>query len=235
MKIRISALNVPVTNLGHGRRLGIWVQGCSIGCRGCVAVDTWATDPRTESTVDEVMRWVEGLDATDLDGVTISGGEPFEQPEALRELLERLRVWRAGTGRDIDLLCYSGRHEHDLIRDHGDILALLDVVIPEPFVRERAATIALRGSDNQRIVPLTDLGRLRYTGEDRLEELTKQRERMQVFIGETGVRLVGIPRRRDIQNFLRRLNDSGISLSRRDDDPEVAPTDADDEPEDGPE
>jgi len=220
VRIRISALEPTVTNLGHGTRLGIWVQGCSIGCRGCDAVDTWSPDPRTESSVDEVMRWVESQDAATLDGVTISGGEPFEQPDALRELLERLHIWRAAAGRELDLLCYSGFPEQRLVHEHGDILALLDVVIPEPFVRARAATIALRGSDNQKIVPLSPLGVLRYTGEDRLADLVKQREQMQVFIGETGLRVVGIPRGRDIDELVRELRRRGIRLSRR---PDVEP------------
>ena len=45
MKIAINKAHFPVTVLGPGRRIGIWLQGCSIHCKGCVSQDTWAADP----------------------------------------------------------------------------------------------------------------------------------------------------------------------------------------------
>lgn len=217
--IRISTVHAPVRVLGHGERVGIWVQGCSIGCRGCIAVDTWNPDPRFDRRVDDVLGWVRSLDAGALDGVTISGGEPFEQPEALRALLEGLHAWRdterARSGRELDLLCYSGMPEARLRAEHADILALLDVVVPEPFVRERAAPVPLRGSDNQRIVPLTPLGVERYTGAERLAELAAQRGRLQYREGPGETRLFGIPLGDDIPEIVRELGRAGIRLSRR--------------------
>ena len=41
--IAISRVHFPVTTLGPRRRLGIWMQGCSIRCPGCISADTWAT------------------------------------------------------------------------------------------------------------------------------------------------------------------------------------------------
>ena len=40
--ISLSRLHFPVTTLGPGRRIGIWFQGCSIRCPGCISADTWA-------------------------------------------------------------------------------------------------------------------------------------------------------------------------------------------------
>ena len=42
MALVVNRVHFPVTALGPGRRLGVWVQGCSIGCAGCLAHDTWA-------------------------------------------------------------------------------------------------------------------------------------------------------------------------------------------------
>src|SRR3546814_9784731 len=44
MRIAVSRLHFPVTALGPGRRIGLWLQGCSIRCPGCISVDTWAHD-----------------------------------------------------------------------------------------------------------------------------------------------------------------------------------------------
>src|SRR5437899_11617845 len=71
-EIAISRIHFPVTKLGPGRRIGIWVQGCSVRCPGCISVDTWAQG-RGRTTVSEML----GAIATwkpDAEGVTGFGG-----------------------------------------------------------------------------------------------------------------------------------------------------------------
>ena len=85
--IALSRIHFPVTTLGPGRRIGIWFQGCSIRCPGCISMDTWAPG-RGITTIDEVVSAIAQWIPT-ADGITISGGEPFDQPVALIELLER--------------------------------------------------------------------------------------------------------------------------------------------------
>lgn len=41
MEIAINKIHFPVSTLGFGQRLGIWFQGCSIRCPGCISRDTW--------------------------------------------------------------------------------------------------------------------------------------------------------------------------------------------------
>ena len=85
--IHVAKVHVPVTALGPGRRVGIWLQGCSIGCRECVSQDTWPSSIG-ETSVAALLPGVTAAlraDAT-LTGVTISGGEPLEQAVALAEL-----------------------------------------------------------------------------------------------------------------------------------------------------
>ena len=87
--IALSRIHFPVTTLGPGRRIGIWFQGCSIHCPGCISMDTWAPS-RGITTIDEVVSAIAQWIPT-ADGITISGGEPFDQPIALLELLRGLR------------------------------------------------------------------------------------------------------------------------------------------------
>lgn len=156
MQLAINKVHFPVTTLGHGRRVGIWTQGCSIHCPGCVSRDTWDTEPQHHIALGELLTGCAGWLA-EADGVTISGGEPFDQPDALRELLRELRARCAG-----DLLVFSGYAHERLLAEHADILALADVLISEPFVARAGQTLALRGSDNQRVFLLTPLARERY-------------------------------------------------------------------------
>lgn len=186
MHIAINKVHFPVTTLGHGRRLGIWTQGCSIRCPGCVSRDTWDTEPRHGIALDELLggcaRWL-----AEADGVTISGGEPFDQPDALRELLKLFRTRCAG-----DLLVFSGYANERLFAQHADILALADVLISEPFVAHAGQTLALRGSDNQRVFLLTPLARERYPADLDRRAWEPQR-RLDLMMEGDDLWMAGIP------------------------------------------
>lgn len=161
MKLRLNKTHFPVTALGPGRRVGIWFQGCSIGCPGCISRDTWSAEGGTEVAVRDVLEWTAAAAPEGYDGVTISGGEPFQQPEALAALLDAFDRSR-GPESECDLLAYSGYSLNRLQREFPHILNRLDAVIPGPFVQRQAGGQRWRGSANQQIVPLSDLGRRRY-------------------------------------------------------------------------
>ena len=213
MKIRLNKAHFPVTTLGCGRRLGVWVQGCTIGCKGCVSQDTWAAGGGWEVDVQDVVAWCDERTEGGIDGITISGGEPFEQPEALKALLQALDEWRAELEEPFDILCYSGMPLRKLERRHADILAGLDALIPEPYVeRSGAGSPAAdrwRGSSNQPLVPLTALGRMRY-GEE--PQTGKETQRMQVSVANGSVWFIGIPQPGDMERMAERARARGVEL-----------------------
>ena len=94
MKIAVNKAHFPVTVLGPGRRIGIWVQGCKIHCKGCVSQDTWEADPGRETTVARLLAWCRKTTEGAFDGVTISGGEPFDR-QGLQSMLSRHRRLRS--------------------------------------------------------------------------------------------------------------------------------------------
>lgn len=211
MKMRLSRLHYPVTTLGPGRRAGIWFQGCTIRCPGCMSVDTWPRRPDRSVPVESVLEWLTGLTAQGVDGVTISGGEPTEQPEALVELIAGIDRWRTGQAREPapDILVYSGRAPEWMAHPDAAMLHGADAVVMGPYLAEMAGSAPLRGSDNQVIVPLTELGRQRYAP-DRLPP----RGRLQGVAGD-GLWLVGIPLPGQLQEIESRLNERGLHLARR--------------------
>jgi anaerobic ribonucleoside-triphosphate reductase activating protein len=95
----------------------------------------------------------------DAEGVTISGGEPFEQIEALECLLSALR---SVIGLDKDVLIYSGQSWEKIGPRVTAWKGLADALICDPFIRSVAQTLVWRGSDNQRLLLLTELGRRRF-------------------------------------------------------------------------
>ncbi|MCI3132057.1 4Fe-4S cluster-binding domain-containing protein [Phenylobacterium aquaticum] len=150
--LNLSRLHFPVTTLGPGRRIGVWVQGCSIRCPGCISADTWPSD-RGGSTVEEVLQAIDAW-ADDADGLTVSGGEPFEQLEALEALLCGWRRRSAG-----DVLVFTG-YAFAAVAEWIDARpGLIDAVIAGPYRRDVSQTLALRGSDNQTLHILTEAGR----------------------------------------------------------------------------
>ncbi|MER6996715.1 4Fe-4S single cluster domain-containing protein [Streptomyces sp. NPDC000410] len=141
------------TVLGPGTRAVIWVQGCPLRCRGCVAAETLPFEGGTSREVAELAAWLAAL--TGVEGVTLSGGEPFSQAEALSELLDAVREARPG----FSAMAYSGFRYEALRRGttgHQALLDRLDLLVDGPYVAAQHGSLRWRGSSNQRVLPLTD-------------------------------------------------------------------------------
>lgn len=220
-ELLLSKAHYPVTVLGPGKRAGIWVQGCTIGCPGCISRDTWEADPSTAVPVEAILGWLVSLPGR-VDGVTISGGEPFQQRTALAALLRGIHEWRRARAERADILVYSGYSYSRLSRsaESREILDLCDAVMAGPYVDRRNDGSPLRGSSNQRLVPLTDLGRERYgrlsgAGADTVsDDEAEAGPRMQVSVqdGPDGrhVYYIGIPGRGDMEQLNAALERAGI-------------------------
>lgn len=204
--LRLNRTHYPVTVLGPGVRAGIWVQGCTIGCSGCVARDTWDVQGGDGVDVAAVLDWLDAVDGP-VDGVTISGGEPFQQPGAVGELLDGIAQWRQDRPGAVDVLVYSGYPWSRLSAtpEFAPLLARCDAVIAGPYVGRRNTGVPLRGSDNQQVVALTPLGEHRYRE-------PKAEQRMQVEVSGGRVYCIGIPRAGDMDRLTEHLAASGVLL-----------------------
>lgn len=213
MKISVNKAHFPVSVLGPGKRLGIWLQGCSIGCKGCVSQDTWARDPGRDMTVAQLLDWCRNTTAGIFDGLTISGGEPFDQPRALGELLDGLIRWRTSGKLDFDILCYSGYPLSALQKNHAKLLAKLDALIPEPYVDAKPLTHIWRGSSNQPLVPLSARGRSTYSPfiDMRADHTNK---RIQTMLDGGRIWYVGIPARGDMAALENSCMTRGVELTQ---------------------
>ena len=140
---------------GPGRRSSVLVAGCTLGCPGCWVPSLHPGDGGRPVPVDLLADAV--LDPSyERDGVSILGGEPFQQPEGLLALVRALRA----RGRP-HLLAYSGYTYEQLRRMAerqpaiGAVLGDLDVLIDGPYVQARADSAGpWTGSGNQRVIDL---------------------------------------------------------------------------------
>ena len=211
--LELNKAHWPVTVLGPGRRIGLWVQGCTLHCRGCVSRDTWPKDPAKTIAVADLLAWCRKVAGDGLDGVTISGGEPFEQPSGLRALLDALAAWRRDAALDFDILCYSGFPLKTLEAKHPKLLARLDAIIPEPYADRLPLGHLWRGSSNQPLVPLSERGRRRYCAfvEQPVDLGHKQ---VQVAVEGGRVWMIGIPGRGDMARVEALCADRGLALEK---------------------
>jgi anaerobic ribonucleoside-triphosphate reductase activating protein len=208
-RIALSRIHFPVTTLGPGRRIGIWFQGCSIRCPGCISMDTWAPD-RGITTIDEVVdavaQWMPAAG-----GITISGGEPFDQPDALFELLGRLRSLS-----ETDVLVFTGYLWGSVSELVDASPGLIDALVSGPFDLNRSQTLALRGSDNQQLHLLTATGHARFVPFER--PITEGDRTVDVMFDDGGdAWFAGIPGRDDFRRLQEMLKKAGARLGTSED------------------
>lgn len=144
----VSRILYPVEVLGPGKRIGIWMAGCAHHCQGCSNPELWTQKEENQTDIDDVMNLIRLICKTHtVDGFTITGGDPFYQPEALRVLLPRIQ------GISTDILVYTGFLREELPED---LLRYIAVLIDGKYLEKRNRGEVLRGSDNQRIIVLKD-------------------------------------------------------------------------------
>lgn len=161
MDIRISGMAQDSIVDGPGLRFTVFTQGCPHCCPGCHNRETH--DPLGGRTVDTEDLIAQMRENPLLSGLTLSGGEPFAQPEPCLALAQGAKA------QGLDVWAYSGYTYEELIRRGGavlDMLSVCDVLVDGPFIQGgRSLELKFRGSRNQRLI---DLAETRKAGEVRL-------------------------------------------------------------------
>ena len=138
---------------GPGLRFGVFVQGCSHHCPGCHNPKSQVAQGGTLRTVEDVYNEIKANPL--VKSVTLSGGEPFEQPEACAQLARALKedgynVWAFSGYLYEDLLAMS--QEREAITE---LLGNIDVLVDGPFVESlHSYELKWRGSANQRLIDM---------------------------------------------------------------------------------
>ncbi|SFQ03877.1 ribonucleoside-triphosphate reductase class III activase subunit [Oscillibacter sp. PC13] len=134
---------------GPGLRFTVFLQGCHRSCLGCQNPQTHDPNGGVEIPVSELVAEMRSNPLTD--GLTLSGGEPFEQPA------EALLLAKAAHESGLNVWCWTGSLFEDLL-DKGipvqqALLRELDVLVDGPFLlKERTLSLPWRGSRNQRVI-----------------------------------------------------------------------------------
>jgi len=164
---------------GPGERSAIWVKGCSIRCRGCFNPHMWSAKGGELWSSEELVARVV---AAGTEGLTLLGGEPFDQASALAVVAAGVRA--AGlsvmtfTGFTVDQLRGSVDEGREGV---AALVASTDLLVAGPFLADQIDTTRpWVGSRNQEFVALTD----RYA--DVLKNLDNAHDRVEVNVDASG-------------------------------------------------
>ncbi len=140
----IARILYPVRVLGPGKRVGIWFAGCKHRCKGCSNPELWEFEEKYRTSIEVIMRLINSIGEKDeIEGFTITGGDPFEQPDSLNILLDEIRKIND------DIIVYTGYEFKEL---PTSIVTKTAVIIDGKYIEEQNHETALKGSDNQNII-----------------------------------------------------------------------------------
>ncbi|MCX7709300.1 MAG: anaerobic ribonucleoside-triphosphate reductase activating protein [Clostridia bacterium] len=138
---------------GPGIRYVVFAQGCKHKCPGCHNPGTHSFEGGTVTSVGNILEEIKKNPL--LDGVTLSGGEPFEQAQSFAVLASHVK--KAG----LNVMTYTG-YTYEKICEHAqtnpawaELLSHTDVLVDGRFeMTKRNLMLKFRGSENQRIIDI---------------------------------------------------------------------------------
>ncbi len=155
MKLNLHSLAFPVRALGPGLRAVLWVAGCGHECPGCISPEMQPRDSGRFIAHEVLAKRLLDIDIQ-LTGLTVSGGEPVDQADALCDLLKTLTRSKP----DWDVILYSGYTKDEIAGRPGGgrLLGLVDVLIDGLYRQDHPSLHPLTGSGNQVIHYLSPRG-----------------------------------------------------------------------------
>lgn len=141
---------------GPGIRYSIYLAGCTHYCKGCHNPESWnfnQGEPVTDTVIERIRLEIAANPL--LSGITISGGDPFDSPDGLLEILEGLaplqkNIW-VYTGYTLEEILASG-HESKL-----KALRYIDMLVDGEYKQELRDTTGFKGSTNQRFLKVKEI------------------------------------------------------------------------------
>ena len=155
MEVRIAYWVENTFSEGPGKRFAVWFQGCSIKCDGCITKELWDFNGGKKMNISELLEKIRNsYEKNRIEGVSILGGEPFDQRKPLSELVMGIKEL------GLSIIVFTG-YIYEELKSKNDfyinnVLNTIDVIVDGPYIKELyTENLYLRGSSNQRIVMLS--------------------------------------------------------------------------------
>ena len=129
---------------GPGKRVLLFLQGCSIHCEGCVNRHLWDFGKGKNATSEEIISFCRD---NHVEGITLHGGEPLDQSEGLYPIVKALKK------EQFTVILFTGYTKRELNISQKRVWNLSDIVVCGRFdLKKRNVYLQFRGSTNQRII-----------------------------------------------------------------------------------
>lgn len=184
-QLRIFERRSPVKVLGPYQRAVIWVQGCDFACKSCIVPESWDRKGGEAILASELVNWI--LAQSEIEGITLSGGEPMLQASPLSQIIEAIKAEK-----DLGIMCYTG-FRFEYLQTQGTetqkaLLKQIDLLVDGVYVEKLHGNLLWRGSSNQRLLALTN----RYL--DYLQSKSDVSAGLEFFIRESAaIGFSGVP------------------------------------------
>lgn len=206
--MKVARILYPVTVLGPGNRVGLWLSGCPHHCKECSNPELWEQHDDQELSLSAILSAITAISKKGpIDGFVFTGGDPMLQANELSVLLPLLKVFSE------DILLYTGYEYEQLLsfkdQAYVDCLKNISVLVDGRYIDELNDGTPLRGSRNQRILVLDDRIKDKY-----LDYLTSlDGNEIQQFPTPGGFISVGIHRRGFRRELRRKATERGVNIS----------------------
>lgn len=179
--LNVAQIQVVKNSVGPGKRFCIWLQGCQKRCPGCINQDFLAIKPALVTPVESLIIKINETKKEGIEGITLTGGEPILQAEALLPLLKEIRT------HGFSVVCYTGFEYGELKKSKQpaieQLLGLIDLLIDGPYLKDLPRGGPYCSGSNQKTRFLTN----RYSPQDLID-----RPETVITLGKDKVEFTGI-------------------------------------------
>ncbi len=199
---KLNRIQYPVYNLGRGKRIAIWVQGCSLFCDACISETLQKKNGGKNIKIESLVNEIASIEH-DFLGITITGGEPFLQYE---QLIAFCAFVKQKT--DLEIYVFSGYTLEELFLKFPDKLFLkyVNYLMDGRYEKDNHDNENVRGSTNQNLYKFENDNAVlqkNYFNSDKFSiNLNKDNQ----------VYLSGIPKNYELKQLSDNLNKTGIKL-----------------------
>lgn len=200
---QLNRIQYPVYNLGKGKRIGIWVQGCSLACKGCISHTLKTKAGGKEINIEYLVQKIVKVKQY-FNGITITGGEPFQQ---YRQLIAFCAWLKQKTG--MEIYVFSGYYLEELYIKFPDKLFLkyIDYLLDGRYEKDKHDNQNVRGSRNQKLYKFEK-------NEAVLQNSFFKSDKFSIKVDvDKQVYLSGIPKNNELIQLSGFLNKTGIKLT----------------------
>lgn len=178
--------------LGPYNRFALWVSGCEFNCPNCMTPDAQPLDSGKLININTLAEMIKNT--KNIEGLTITGGEPFLQAKELNKLLDKIQELNLG------VIVYTGYTKEKLVEKNDEqidfLLSRIDLLIDGLYIHELNINDALKGSSNQVVHRLSN----RYN--DIFTEVYHHKKRaIEIHLNNDDIMVVGIPKKNTLDNL----------------------------------